>query len=728
MTRSDLSHLPGAIALCLCLGGCGGTADSGGNVLPDGFTQQGVTLYPATAPGPGATAAGQDLLTAGLGSSGLATVPGAAATLPAYADPLNPSAAELRRNAIVGSYRALVDTTAGGGFGTLYGPNVDTSGTAGNGAGMVPGREYVASLDDGTGTQRVTVVVQIPDSFSTSAPCLVLGPSSGSRGVYGAIATAGEWGLKHGCAVALTDAGKGVGLYDPADDTVNRVDGTRATRAAAGVLAQFAPVLADAARQAYNQLFPGRLAWKQAHSQRNAEKEAGTDTLAAASYALWALADRYHAPFDAGNVLTLAGSVGSGGAAVLRAAELDSAGLVKGVVAADPAVELPATGVYGIRFDGTPVDGAGKRLADALTYANLYQPCAAFAPAAALTETSAFNPLAAAPLAKAAQARCSALAAKGLVNGVGLVDRAQDALARLHAYGWSADHDQLHNAYYGLGHAPVLSAVLPMMYGRASVVDALCSTSFAPVDPVGGQVVPLDPAQKAQSFAASDGAPDGTLATVVYDNAANGAHAWQQAVSPSSRLQDFGLDNALCQRALVTGLDETGASLTGAATSTRPTAAQSAAVQAGIAETLVTGNLHAKPTLVVAGRSDALVPVDHGARAYAAYNRVVEGSTTQLAYLEVVNAQHFDALNGLSGFDTRFVPLHLYFVRAMDAMYAHLRSNAALPPSQVVRTTPRGGTPGAAPGLTAAAVPGAVAAPPPADQVGFTGNALAVPR
>ena len=80
------------------------------------------------------------------------------------------------------------------------------------------------------------MAVQIPDSFNPAAPCIVLGPSSGSRGVYGAIATASEWGLKRGCAVALTDAGKGVGLYDLTDDTVNRIDGTRATRAAAGML------------------------------------------------------------------------------------------------------------------------------------------------------------------------------------------------------------------------------------------------------------------------------------------------------------------------------------------------------------------------------------------------------------------------------------------------------------------------------------------------------------
>ena len=68
-----------------------------------------------------------------------------------------------------------------------------------------------------------------------------------------------------------------------------------------------------------------------------------------------------------------------------------------------------------------------------------------------------------------------------------------------------------------------------------------------------------------------------------------------------------------------------------------------------------------------------------------------------MRYYEVANAQHFDTFVSLSGFDTRFVPLHVYFIQSMNAMYAHLKSGTALPPSQVVRATPRGGAPGAAP-------------------------------
>src|SRR5215831_13160849 len=64
-----------------------------------------------------------DLLTAGLGKSGLGSpIP------PGFADPLKPTAEELRRLAIYSNYRALVDPTLGGGYGLLYGPTVPVDG------------------------------------------------------------------------------------------------------------------------------------------------------------------------------------------------------------------------------------------------------------------------------------------------------------------------------------------------------------------------------------------------------------------------------------------------------------------------------------------------------------------------------------------------------------------------------------------------------------------------
>jgi hydroxybutyrate-dimer hydrolase len=709
------------------LTGCFGSDDRPDNTLPSGITQHSVTTYSATTVGTGDTAATQDLLTAGLGRAGF----GAAA--PAYADPLAPTALELRRNAIYSNYRGLVDFTANGGFGTLYGPNVDASGTVTSGAGLIPGREYIATLDDGSGRKRTVIAVQIPDSFNAAAPCIVLGPSSGSRGVYGAIATAGEWGLKRGCAVALTDAGKGIGLYDLTDDSVNRIDGTRATRTDAGALAHFAADITDVARTAYNALFPNRLALKQVHSQLNPEKDWGNDTLAAASYALYALNDRFGnainaVPFTAANTLVIAGSVSNGGAAVLRAAEQDTDGLIDGVVAGEPVTEMPTTTGYGIQFGGVAVTGYGKTLADFTTYGNLYQPCAALAAPAVMAEVSTFNLITAAgALGPRAAARCASLAAKGLVTGADTAAQSLDALNKLRAYGWTADNDQMHNAHWGLGNGPILSAMYPTMYGRFSVTDNVCNTSFAQVDGTGAPAA-VNATSKAQVFALGNGTANGTPATVVYNDSVGGARSWPLATSVSTGVQDFGLDNALCQRALVTGVDETGAALTNVATSTRPTAAQSAAVRAGIAEVVVNGNLRAKPTLIVAGRSDALVPVNNNARAYVAYNRVTEGAASKLGYIEVVNAQHFDAFLPFGGFDTRYVPLHVYFNRAMDAMYAHLRSGVALPPSQVVRATPRGGTPLAAPAITAANVPAISATPLVADQIGFVGTSVNVPN
>lgn len=719
--RCALTALAGAALVA-----CGGDDEGPVNELPKGIKEISATVYPATTVGTGATAATQDLLTGGIGKTGLG-----AAAAPAYADPANPTAAELRRNALFSNYRGLLDYTANGGYGSLYGPNVTADGRVTTSEGLIPGREYLAVLDDGTGRKQTVIAVQVPDSFSAANPCIVLGPSSGSRGVYGAIGTAGEWGLKKGCAVALTDAGKGVGLHNLADDTVNKVDGTRATRTAAGALAFFAANITDAARSLYNAAFPNRIAIKHAQSQQNPEKDWGTDTLAAGRYALYVLNARYGTadnpvPFTRNNTLVIAGSASNGGAASLRAAEQDSEGLIDGVVASEPVTEMPTAAGYGIQFGGAAVAGYGKTLAEYTTYGNIFQPCAALAADAAIAETSIYNYIGLVNMTARATARCDGLAAKGLVSGATTAQRAADALAKLRAFGWSDESNTMHNAHYALGNGPILSAMYTMAYGRFGADANLCSSSFAAVNAANGDVVAATPTALAQSAATANGTANGTPATVVYNNSLGGAKAWQFAVSPSTGVADFGLDNALCQHALVSGKDlASGAALTA---STTPTKAQSDAVRAGIAEVLHSANLRGKPAIIVSGRSDALVPVNNNSRAYTALNRTIEGASTKLRYIEVLNGQHFDTFLPFSGFDTRFVPLHPYFNQAMDVMWAHLKSGAALPANQVVRTTPRGGVPGAAPAITAAHVPPFALAPAAADQIGFAGTSITVPR
>jgi hydroxybutyrate-dimer hydrolase len=197
---------------------------------------------------------------------------------------------------------------------------------------------------------------------------------------------------------------------------------------------------------------------------------------------------------------------------------------------------------------------------------------------------------------------------------------------------------------------------------------------------------------------------------LVFNDATGGARRDLFAVSPNTGRADFAFDAALCQRQLVTGND-----------------ARAWRVKLGIAEVQRRADLNGKPAIIVHGRSDTLVPVNFSSRPYYAKNQRRERGASRLSYVEVTNAQHFDAFLGFPGYDTRFVPLHVYFNRALDAMWAHLTQRAPLPPSQVVRTTPRGGTPGAAPALTGANVPPIQASPPAADRITMSGDTLVIP-
>ena len=227
-----------------------------------------------------------DLLTAGLGKTGLGS-----ATAPGFADPLHPTAEELRRSAIYNNYRALVDPTPGGGYGTLYGPNVKPDGTVTASEGLIAGDEYITYEHDGHG--RVTMMVQVPDSFDPMNSCIVTAPSSGSRGVYGAIATAGEWGLKHGCAIAYTDKGSGTGAHDLQNNTVNLTRGERADAATAGEGANFIASISDSQRTAFNAATPNRFAFKHAHSQVNPEKDWGRNVLRSIEFAFDVLNEKF---------------------------------------------------------------------------------------------------------------------------------------------------------------------------------------------------------------------------------------------------------------------------------------------------------------------------------------------------------------------------------------------------------------------------------------------------
>jgi hydroxybutyrate-dimer hydrolase len=632
--------------------------------------------------------ASDDLLTAGLGKSGLA-----AAAAPAYADPNNPTAAELRRNAIYGNYRAVLDIAANSGYGTLYGPNVDAKGVAGAGEGKIAGTEYLAYTDN-----NVTLMVQVPAGFDVKNPCIVTGTSSGSRGIYGAIGSSGEWALKNNCAVAYADKGSGTGLYTFDDDSVNLQNGVRATRTAAGSNATFAPQLSDAERAAFAATYPARIAFKHAHSQQNPEKDWGKFTLQAVEFAFYVLNEKYGAVARDGkshiatltpkNTITIASSISNGAGAALLAAEQDTKGLISGVAASEPQIQPKTSSGYTVRQGAVTVTGQGKALFDYSTYAALYQPCIA-----------------------ASAGRCTALVARGLLSGADLAAQQNDARARLKAYGWLPDSDVLEAGHAGTN---ILVAVTyAYAYGKFSVTDKVCGFTFAATDATSGVPVAFTAAQRAASFATQNG----IIGSVVYEDSVGGAKAYHLGVSPGSGLADQSLDGFLCLRSLATGMDAvSGAALTGTL------AAQSTRVRAGMAEVAATGNLKGKPAIIVQGRSDTLIPVNFASRAYLGLNASVEGGASKLRYIEVTNANHFDSFTNV--FPENIVPLHVYLFRALDAMLANLRSSTALPASQVVRTVTRVGN--TAP-ITAANVPPFASTPTAANSIMVSGTTVTVP-
>src|SRR5471030_546053 len=656
----------GAFVLALAGASLGMTSCGGGRSAPVDVNLRPVYLGMVTSTSYDGDS--DDLLTAGLGAAGLA-----AATAPGYVDPNNPTAAELRRNAIYNNYRAVLDINANSGYGTLYGPNVDAAGNVTNGAGKIAGTEYLAYSDDGSGTRNVTLMVQVPDSFDPAEACIVTGTSSGSRGIYGAIGSSGEWGLKHHCAVAYTDKGSGTGLYTFDDDGVNLQNGVRASRAVAGKNAIFAAALSDAARAQFALSSANRVAFKHAHSQQNPEQDWGKFTLQAVEFAFYVLNEKYGTLAGDGktrtvlltpkNTITVASSISNGGGSALLAAEQDTGGLISGVAASEPQVQ-PTAGNYTVRQGGATVGAAGRALFD-----------------------------------------------KGLLTGANLAAQQNDAYARLHAYGWLPDSDVLQVAHAGTN---ILVAVsYAYAYGKFSVTDKLCGFSFAQTD-ANGLPVAFTATPKATSFAAQNG----IVGNVIYENAIGGAVGYPFGASPSSGLVDQSLDGFLCLRALATGVDP----VTGGALN-ETLAAQSARVLAGVAAVKASGNLHGKPAIIVQGRSDTLIPVNNASRAYLALNASVEGSNSKLRYIEVSNANHFDSFS--NALPASIVPLHVYLIRALDAMYAYLKTAQALPPSQVVRTVTRAGN---ATPITLLNVPPIAAAPPAGNSISVSGAVVDVPN
>jgi len=566
-----------------------------------------------------------------------------------------------------------------GGYGVLYGPNIDLAGKDTLGEGRIAGDEYLTYLDDGSARQNVTLMVQVPDSFDPKRPCIVTATSSGSRGVYGAIGTAGEWGLKRGCAVAYTDKGTGTGLHDLSADTVNLITGERASAAQAGPASNFTAPLSADERTRYLREHPHRIALKHAHSQQNPEKDWGRHTLAAVDFAfhvLNGLKDRRAGQYTPENTIVIASSVSNGGYAALAAAEQDTRGLIDGIAVSEPNVSLDGAKLGRIQQGSKTYTGNGRNLLDYTTLLNLYLPCAS------LAAENAKAPLNTVPQALR-EARCASLARKGLLRSGSLAEQAAESQRIINDYGILAESNALLPSHYTLAVQPAIAVTYASSYGRFSVAENLCAYSFAATAPAGERAgEPVAHPGHELSFAASNGIAPTAGVNLVNNASQGGAREDRISVSPSTGARDLNLDGALCLRALATGTDPlSGQPLQGDMLD------RHRRVQRGVAETRLTGNLRGKPAVIVNGRADANLPPNHASRAYYALNKTVEPGSA-LRYYEVTNAQHLDVLNGIAGFEA-YVPLSVYFTQAMNLMWDHLTQGRALPASQVVRTKPR---------------------------------------
>ncbi|MEJ6003149.1 3-hydroxybutyrate oligomer hydrolase family protein [Paucibacter soli] len=634
-------------------------------------------------------------------SQGLLT--GTAGTLDALLSfklPAQPTAADLRTLAIQTSYTGLLDVSAAGGFGSYYGK---VSAAANRGS------EYTALADDGSGLRNVSMVVAIPSHFDSARPCIVAVPSSGSRPVYGELGTIGEWALNKGCAVAMNDKGGGMGAHDLDRDQSFAPDGRLASAGSRKDLGFNANLLGDDLAS-FRARYPNRIALKHAHGKQNPEKDWGRYTLQSIQLALYVLNKHFPGQdFSPANTRVIASSISNGGAAVLRAAEQDGEGLIHGVVAGEPQLNLPENAGLTVRRAGVAVPQAGKPLYDYTTMAALYQACAT--QSAALVGSSAFV------IAPYAANRCAALAAQGLVNGSNLAEQAADALARLHAYGWEADSDPLHDSHAGFEFTELVAHTYANAYARAAVSESLCGYSVAGIN-AGYQVgVAPDAAAFRAGWASGGGLGFlGGAYNLVADGALGGPALYLLASSASSGQPDFYLDGATCLRRLATG------TTVGQRAPSAAEAALAARIKAGIAEVRVSGDLRGKPAVIVHGRADALIPVNHTSRPYLALNRKVE-TASALRYYEVVDANHFDALVGF--YPRTLVPLHVYTLRALELMWARLDKGTPLPESQLVRAKARAS---AASPLTDANLPAIAAAPGAGELISVSSGAIDVPN
>ena len=611
---------------------------------------------------------------------------------PLFENSKNPTPTELRRRAIYNNYRAMVDMSTShpsAYYGEIYGPGVNSGG----GEGLIEGEEYLALTED-----RVTLMVQIPATFDVNNPCIITAPSSGSRGIYGAIGTAGEWGLKRGFAVAYTDKGSGIGIHNLMTDTINLVTGERCQVAESDNKSNFTAISEDHETrkrilQEFNEKFENRLAYKHPHSRKNYEKDWGKYVLQSIEFAVHILNLKFPPQgksvsprLTSKNTLVIASSVSNGGGASLRAAEQDAEGWIDGIAVSEPNICPKYTDSFSIvQGKGKPFKDHSKSLLDYMTFLNIYGPCACLSPQLKYAPFNYWqnetNPQEPQPsLNELAKNRCDSLRAKGFLESDGYENQADEALKKINGYGILPEANILIPSHHLFDIYRAIPVTYANQYGQFDVTENLCGYSFGATEPwlpdLGkkGRPISLTIEQEVRLFSDQNGIPPFHPVKLINNDSMGEAIEDRYSTSPSTQVQDQNLDGALCLRELL---------------SSSKKCQKGTRVRKGIEEVRATGDLHGLPAIIVTGRADAVIAPNHSSRAYFGLNRVVEGEKSNLHYYEITNAHHLDTMNFYySKFGYYYAPLHYYFTQALDLMYDYLTKGTSLPESQVIRTNP----------------------------------------
>jgi hydroxybutyrate-dimer hydrolase len=572
-----------------------------------------------------------DLLTAGLGISGLA---GGLVNLD---DTLKPSYSSLRRRAIQQNYRGLIDVRTQSGFGTTYGPIDDI---------RIAGKEILAALPDPSGRGQFSALLQIPVKFNTQNACLVVVASSGSRGIFGALPTAGEWALQQGCAVVHTDKGTGTGIYALGGALGLGFDGQVLRDTADSALA-FRPQY-HAEDLAQSPL----IAFKHAHSGANPEQHWGEHVLRAGKWGLSTLNRELPQPvLSTDNTLIVAVGISNGGGAVLRAIEQDSDNFFDGAIAAEPNIANNPQETITLQVSNDPVRVFRPlSLYEWSTWHALFQPCAVLAEE---LPTVPLGPLLSFRTAQLSQ-WCRSLHSEGLLQlsnqresaTSNLTDPkintlAQAARARLLDLGVEPQALRLGalNVQFDLWQAVI--ATYASALSASEPAEHPCAIGFAATTGT-GEARMIDSTTLALAFADSSGiAPTAGIELVARDAA--GQYNTRQARSFETTQCLHGLTGTL---------------------------------QPAIEKMSMRGYRDSRPVLLLHGREDALVSVTHTSRAYAA-----RSGDSGLRYYELRSVQHFDAFLPVPGMNFR--PMQPALNTALRRLFAHLRNGSALPPSQV---------------------------------------------